>query len=159
METETMAHTPVNHPLRPVYRALGGLAGLYLVLFGILGLIQTAGDGLFALGIDHVLGQGTNLAWSIVSLVVGALVLLATAVGRNLDVAADLYLGWALLGVGSAMLALIRTDANIFNFSLTTVIVTYVVGLVLVMAGLYSKVVAPERAGAPRQVLQEQANA
>ncbi|GIJ00798.1 DUF4383 domain-containing protein [Spirilliplanes yamanashiensis] len=154
-----MAHTPVNHPLRPVYRALGGLAGLYLVLFGILGLIQTAGDGLFALGIDHVLGQGTNLAWSIVSLVVGALVLLATAVGRNLDVAADLYLGWALLGVGSAMLALIRTDANIFNFSLTTVIVTYVVGLVLVMAGLYSKVVAPERAGAPRQVLQEQANA
>lgn len=154
-----MAHTPVNHPLRPVYRVLGGLAGLYLVLFGVLGLVQTAGAGLFALGVDHVLGQGTNLAWSIVSTVIGALVLLATAVGRNLDVAADTYLGWALLGIGSAMLALIRTDANIFNFSLTTVIVTYVVGLALVMAGLYSKVVAPADAGAPRQVLQEKANA
>ena len=154
-----MAHTPVNHPLRPVYRALGGLAGLYLVLFGILGLIQTAGEGLFALGIDHVLGQGTNLAWSIVSIVIGVLVLIATALGRNIDVKVDTYLGWALLVVGSAMLALIRTDANIFNFSLTTVIVTYVVGLALVMAGLYSKVVAPERAGAPRQVLQEKANA
>lgn len=152
-----MAHTPVNHPLRPVYRVLGGLAGLYLVIFGIFGVIATAAAGFFALGIDHVLGQGTNLAWSIVSLVVGAIVVLATAVGRNLDVAADTYLGWGLLGAGSAMLAVIRTDANIFNFSLTTVIVTYVVGLILILAGLYGKVVAPADAGAPRQVLQEQA--
>jgi predicted PurR-regulated permease PerM len=34
-----MAHTPVNHPLRPFYRVLSGLVGLYVVLFGILGLI------------------------------------------------------------------------------------------------------------------------
>jgi hypothetical protein len=153
-----MAHTPVNHPLRPVYRALGGLAGLYLVVFGILGITSTASDGFFALDLDHVLGQGTNLAWSVVSLVAGAVVLLATALGRNIDVAVDTYLGWGLLGVSSAMLALIRTDANVLNFSLTTVIVSYLVGLVLILAGLYGKVVTPAEAGAPRQVIQSQAN-
>lgn len=154
-----MAHTPVNHPLRPVYRALAALAGLYLVLFGVFGLIATASDGLFALGIDHVLGQGTNLAWSIVSLIVGALAILGVVVGRNIDVASNTYLGWGLLVVGTAMLALIRTEANFFNFSLTTVIVTYLVGLILIMAGLYGKVVPQRDAGTPRQVLQEQANA
>jgi len=153
-----MAHTPVNHPLRPVYRVLGGLAGLYLVVFGVVGLISTADDGFFGLALPHVLGQGTNLAWSIVTAVLGVIVLLATLVGRNLDVAADTYIGWALLVIGTAMLALIRTDANIFNFSLTTVIVSYLIGLVLIMAGLYSKGVPPREAGAPRQVLQEQAN-
>ena len=43
-----MGHNPVNHPLRPVYRALGGFTGLYFVVFGVVGLIQTAGDGLFS---------------------------------------------------------------------------------------------------------------
>jgi len=152
-----MAHTPVNHPLRPVYRALGGLAGLYLVLFGIIGVVSTGSDGLLGRGVDHVLGQGTNLAWSLVTIVLGAVVLLATSVGRNVDVAVDTYLGWALLGIGSVMLALIRTDANILNFTLTTVIVSYCVGLVLVLAGLYSKVVADQDAGAPRPVLEQDA--
>ena len=31
-----MAHNPVNHPLRPLYRVLGGLSGLYVLLFGVL---------------------------------------------------------------------------------------------------------------------------
>ena len=39
-----MAHNPVNHPLRPIYRVVGFITGGYLVAFGILGLIQTAGE-------------------------------------------------------------------------------------------------------------------
>jgi hypothetical protein len=152
-----MAHFPVNHPMRPLYRALGGLAGLYLVVFGIMGLLRTASAGFFAHSTPHTIGQGTNLAWSIICIVLGAAVLIGTAIGRNLDVAADTYIGWGLIGVGTVMLALLRTQANLFNFSVTTVIVTYLVGLALLTAGLYSRVAAREDTGTPRPELQKQA--
>jgi hypothetical protein len=152
-----MAHNPVNHPLRPLYRALGGLAGLYLVVFGVVGLLVTGGDGLFATDAGRVLGQGSNLAWSILSIVLGAVILIATVVGRNLDVAVNTYLGWALLVIGTFILAVIRTEVNILNFTISTVIVTYILGLVLILAGLYGKVAAPEDAGAPRQERERQA--
>ena len=60
-----MAHTPVNHPARPIYRALGGLTGLYLVVFGVLGVVASAGNDVFAQDDTAVLGQGTNLGFSL----------------------------------------------------------------------------------------------
>ncbi|GAA2549304.1 hypothetical protein GCM10010435_18860 [Winogradskya consettensis] len=151
-----MAHTPVNHPLRPIYRALGALAGLYLVVFGIVGVIVTAGDGLFGTSGDRVLGQGTNLFWAIVSVLVGAIVLIATVIGRNSDVEVDKYFGWGLLVVGSYSLAASRTDANFLDWSIATVIVTYLIGTILITVSLYSKVVSPSQTGAPRQVRESQ---
>lgn len=145
-----MGHNPVNHPLRPVYRAIAGLTGLYLLVFGIMGAIATAADGLFGRNTERVFGQQTNLAWSVLSAVAGLVVLAALALGRNLDVAVDTYLGWSLLVVGVAMMALMRTDANLFNFSMSTVLVTFGAGLLLITAGLYSKTVVPELAGASR---------
>jgi hypothetical protein len=147
-----MAHNPVNHPLRPLYRALSALAGAYLVLFGIVGLIVTPGNGLFGRPDDRVLGQGANLFWSIISLILGAIVLIAVVIGRNLDVEVNKYLGWGLLVIGSYELGASRTDANFLKFSISTVIVTYLVGLVLILAGLYAKTAPREDASAPRQV-------
>ena len=147
-----MAHTPVNHPLRPLYRAIAAIVGVYLIVFGVLGLILTADEGLFGRAGDRVLGQGTNLFWSIVTIVLGAVVVIATVLGRNLDVAVYTYVGWALLVVGTFSMAVIRTDANFLDFSMSTVIVTYLAGLALILAGLYVKVAPPEQAGAPRQV-------
>jgi hypothetical protein len=147
-----MAHFPVNHPLRPLYRALSGLAGIYLIIVGIIGLIVTSGDGLFGTAGHRVLGQGTNLFWSIVSLIIGAIVVVATVLGGNILSETDKYIGWGLLVVGTFGLVVARTDANVLDFSITTVVVTYLVGLVLIMAGLYSKVALPQEAGAPRQV-------
>jgi hypothetical protein len=146
-----MAHNPVNHPLRPLYRAIGALCGLYLILFGIVGLAVTSGDGLFGTAGDRVLGQGANLFWSIVSLVLGVIVLAVTALGRNLDTEADKFIGWGLLVVGSYGLAVTRTDANFLDFSIATVVVSYLVGLLLIMVSLYSRVAPPEAAGPPRQ--------
>jgi len=147
-----MAHMPVNHPLRPMYRALSFLAGAYLVVFGVVGLIQTADESFTGSTGVRVLGQGSNMLWSIISLVVGGLVVLTTAVGRNIDVAAGKYLGWGLLVAGSYELAFSRTDANFLGFSIATVVVTYLVGLALITASLYGKVAPAEQAGAPRQV-------
>jgi hypothetical protein len=147
-----MAHTPVNHPLRPAYRALSFLAGAYLVVFGVIGLIQTSGESFTGRNGVHVLGQETNLLWSIIAIVVGAIVLGTTALGRNLDTEADKYLGWALLVFGSYELATSRTDAHFFGFSVSTVVVTYLVGLVLITCSLYLKTAPQSAAGAPRQV-------
>src|SRR5215475_15810717 len=96
-----MAHNPVNHHLRPLYRVLGFVAGAYLVVFGIVGLIQTSGEDATGANDKLVLGQGANLVLSVIMLIVGAIVLVATVLGRNLDTAADKYLGWALLVLGS----------------------------------------------------------
>jgi hypothetical protein len=142
--------------MRPLYRALAALTGLYLVVFGVVGLIVTGGDGLFATHADRVLGQGSNLFWSIVSLLLGAAVLVATWLGRNLDVDVNTYVGWGLLVIGSFALAVLRTDVNVLGFTVSTVVVTYVVGLALITAGFYGKVAPPEAAGAPRQDRQAQ---
>jgi uncharacterized protein DUF4383 len=151
-----MGHNPVNHPLRPIYRALGAITGAYLVLFGILGAIMTGSEGLFGHPTDRVLGQHTNLFWSIVSVLVGAIVLIATVLGRNSDTVIDKYFGWGLLVLGSYSLGATRTDANFLNFSISTVVVTYLAGLVLIMAAYYSKVAPPEQSGAPRQARERQ---
>ncbi|WP_018800249.1 DUF4383 domain-containing protein [Salinispora arenicola] len=135
-----MAHTPVNHPARPIYRAIGGLTGLYLVAFGVLGLIASAGDDVLAQDDTAVLGQGTNLGFSLLSVLLGGAVLAGTAIGRNVDVLINQGLGYGGLALGLAGLAFIRTQANIFNFSVATVVVVMVVGLVLLMVGMYGKV-------------------
>ncbi|MFI6238008.1 DUF4383 domain-containing protein [Micromonospora sp. NPDC050784] len=143
-----MAHTPVNHPARPIYRAIGGLTGLYLVVFGVLGIIASTGNEILAQDDTRVLGQGTNLGFSLLSVLLGLVVLAGTALGRNIDVAINQWLAYSLMVVSLAGLAFIRTDANIFNFSITTVIVVMTAALVLLMVGMYGKVGTEDEAEA-----------
>ncbi|MER7590455.1 DUF4383 domain-containing protein [Micromonospora sp. NPDC127501] len=143
-----MAHTPVNHPARPIYRAIGGLTGLYLVVFGVLGIIASTGNEILAQDDTRVLGQGTNLGFSLLSVLLGIVVLVGTALGRNIDVAINQWLAYSLMVVSLAGLAFIRTDANIFNFSITTVIVVMTAALVLLMVGMYGKVGTEDEAEA-----------
>jgi Domain of unknown function (DUF4383) len=145
-------HNPVNHPLRPLYRALAALAGAYLIVFGVVGLIVTPGNGLFGQPDDRVLGQGANLFWSIVSLIVGAVVVVVAVLGRNLDTEVNKFIGWGLLVIGTYELAVSRTDANFLKFTIATVVVPSLVGLALILSSLYTKVAPPSEAGAPRQV-------
>ncbi|GIJ19485.1 DUF4383 domain-containing protein [Micromonospora lutea] len=135
-----MAHTPVNHPARPIFRAIGGLIGLYLVVFGVIGFLASTGEPFFGRSDTQALGQGTNLGFSLFSIVVGAIVLAGTAIGRNLDVLINQWSAYLIMVVSLAGLAFIRTEANIFNLSVATVIVYMVLSLALLMAGMYSKV-------------------
>ncbi|MEU8181752.1 DUF4383 domain-containing protein [Micromonospora sp. NPDC049044] len=143
-----MAHTPVNHPARPIYRAIGGLTGLYLVVFGVLGIIASAGNEILAQDDTRVLGQGTNLGFSLLSVLLGVVVLVGTVLGRNIDVAINQWLSYILMAISLASLAFIRTDANILNFSIVTVIVVMAIALVLLMVGMYGKVGSEEEAEA-----------
>ncbi|MGW0431540.1 DUF4383 domain-containing protein [Micromonospora sp. NPDC003197] len=135
-----MAHNPVNHPARPIYRAIGGLTGLYLAGFGVLGVIENSGAEFFAQDDTLVLGQGANLGYSVISAILGVILLVAAGIGRNLDATINKLSGYALMALGLAGLAVMRTDANYLGFSMATVIVSMILGLVLLMAGMYGKV-------------------
>jgi hypothetical protein len=145
-----MAHTPVNHPLRPLYRVLAGLTGLYVLFFGIFGVVKTSGTGLFDRPSTYALGLRTNLAFAIISIVAGLIIVAAAAIGRNLDHAVNQVAGYAFAVMGALMLALLQTDANFLNFSVATCIVSFVISLLLLTAGLYSKVGSPDDVEAER---------
>ena len=141
-----MAHIPVNHHLRPVYRSLATAAGLYVLAFGVAGFIRSRGTSAFSQGAMSALGLQTNLAFSIASFAAGVLILLAVLVGRNVDYFVNLVAGVGFLAAGIAMMALLRTDMNVLNFSIATCIVSFVIGMVLFSAGLYGKVGSIEAA-------------
>jgi hypothetical protein len=144
-----LAHIPINHHLRPLYRALSALIGLYLVGFGIAGIVQAGDlDATAQRDLPRVLGQTVNTAGSVVALVIGAVVVIATVLGRNVDHLVNFYAGMVMMLVALAMLAFARTDANILGFALTNVIVWFVLASVVSTAGLYTKV-GPESEPVP----------
>ncbi|GAA4695375.1 DUF4383 domain-containing protein [Phytohabitans rumicis] len=139
-----MAHIPINHPLRPLYRTLAGLIGAYVLVFGIIGVIQTAGDPFFDRGDVWVLGLRTNLAFAVLSVIYGAVLLGGAIVDGNLGHMINLGAGLVFIVVGMAMMTVMQTDANFLNFSMSNVVVSFVFGLLVLTAGLYDKVGSPE---------------
>jgi hypothetical protein len=135
-----MAHYPLDHHLRQPYRFLAALGGLYLLLFGVIGIAVTAGEPFFHRGSDWVLGLRTNPATSWVSAVVGLVVLAVAIIGGNLHHRVNLVLGYGIAGYAMVVMTMIQTDANVFNVSMINVIVFVVIGLVLIVAGLYGRV-------------------
>jgi hypothetical protein len=140
-----MAHLPVNHHLRPLYRTLAGLAGAYILVFGIAGLVESAGTPLFGRQGTWVLGLRTNLAFSLLSIAVGVIVLGANLIGRNLDQYVNLAAAVTFLVAGLVMMTLLQTDANFLNFTMATCVVSFILGLVMLAAGLYGRVGSPEQ--------------
>ena len=144
-----MAHIPVNHPARPVYRALAFLIGVYLLVFGIVGVTQSTDHSFFANHEDiTALGLHTNMAFSVLSIVMGAIVTVGAIYGRNLDHFINFGAGIVFMVAGLVMLILDRTSANLLNFTVGTCIVSFVIGMVLFAAGLYGKVAPDEVAAA-----------
>jgi hypothetical protein len=142
----TMAtHLPVNHPLRPLYRTLVVLVSIYMLLLGVVGFFQTRGTPLFAeTNLPWVLGVRTNMAFALLSLVSGAVLLFSTFIGRNVDRLVNIIGGIALMVVGMLMLSLLQTDANILGFTVTNCIVSFVLGCVVFTAGLYGRTASAE---------------
>lgn len=133
-------HFPVNHHLRPLYRALSLLAGLYVLIFGGVGIVATQGDPLFEAGDATALGLKTNPAFSYLSVIAGAVVVLATLIGRNVDRIVYLWTGTGFLVAGTAMMLLMGdAKTNFLNFTIVTCAVSYVIGSVLGTAGMYVK--------------------
>jgi hypothetical protein len=134
-----MAHLPINHRLGGFYRFLAGVAGLYVLLFGIIGVANTAGDPLFDRGDATAFGLKTNLAFSILSILVGAVVVLGALIGRNIDHFVNYFAGIVFWVSGLFNLAFNHTPVNVLNFSVATCVVSFILGTVFMLSGLYGK--------------------
>jgi membrane-associated HD superfamily phosphohydrolase len=143
-----MSHIPVNHHLRPLYRVLAAVTGLYVLLFGIVGLAETSGGELFARTDTAALGLRTNLAFSLISILTGVILLISVFVGRNVDRFVYFFFSAVFLLAGMIMMTLMQTDSNVLNFSVATCVVSFLIGSVLGVAGLYGKVGSAEQAAA-----------
>lgn len=144
-------HFPVNHPARPIYRVLSGLVGLYILVFGVWGVAETWGDPLFDRGDHWVLGLRTNMAFSLASVVFGIVLIIGASRRSNLGHYMNLTAGVIFLVTSILMMAVLQTEANFLNFSMSTVIVSMIFGLVLLGTGLYDKVGPPDHAEAERR--------
>lgn len=143
-----MAHLPVNHPARPFVRFVAGVIGLYILAFGIAGFFESRGQSFFAREDTWALGLQTNPAFSILSIIAGAVLLGSALVGRNADHFVNLGGGVVFLLAGMVMMTLLHTDANLLNFGMPNVIVSLLIGMLLLHAGLYTKLGPPEQAQA-----------
>ncbi|MEV6928505.1 DUF4383 domain-containing protein [Dactylosporangium sp. NPDC051485] len=135
------SHFPINHHLRPLYRLLSAAAGLYMLVFGVVGFVQTSGAPFFTRDeTEWALGLRTNPAFALLSIIAGVVVLGANVIGRNVAHQINQLAGVLLTIVGMGSLAVMQTEANIFAFSMVNVIVTFILAGVIGTASLYDRV-------------------
>jgi hypothetical protein len=136
------SHIPVNHPMRPFYRFLSVLAGLYVLIFGIVAFTKARNMTAFSQSHDQnvwALGLRSNLGFAIISIIAGAIILVCAVIGRNIDRWVNIVGGLFFMVVGLAMLLLLQTNANFLTFSMSNCVASFIIGTVLFSAGLYGK--------------------
>lgn len=131
-------HLPVDHRLVRVYRTSAGLMGLFLLAFGILGLVGRI--GFFSTGSNTVLGLNSNGALSRLSIAVAVLLLADAVRGGNAASTVNMLTGIAFLLAGFASLAVLDSPNNVLAFRLQNVMFSFVVGLLLMTFGMYGRV-------------------
>ncbi|MFF3733036.1 DUF4383 domain-containing protein [Streptomyces sp. NPDC002476] len=131
-------HLPVDYRLNRVYRVGAGLMGLVLLAFGILGLMDRI--GFFNTGGATVAGLNTNGALSVLSICVGLLLFAGMVIGGNFASTLNMILGVAFILSGFVNLALLDTHFNFLAFHLQNVLFSFVVGLMLMVFGMYGRV-------------------
>lgn len=133
-----MKNMPQDHPLSRVYRFGGGLVGVLLLVFGVLGFfdqlafLDTEGD--------RVAGLSTNAVLSTISVVVGVAMIAGAVIGGNVAANVNSIVGALFLVSGFANMCVLRTSWNVLNFSMANVIFSFVVGIVVLMFGFYGRV-------------------
>ncbi|MCF3131361.1 DUF4383 domain-containing protein [Streptomyces olivochromogenes] len=131
-------HLPVDHRLNTVYRVGAGLMGLFLLVFGIFGVIDKI--GFFDTGGDTVIGLNTNGSLSILSICVGVLLLVGMVIGGNFASTLNMTLGILFILSGFLNLALLDTPYNFLAFKIQNVLFSFVVGVLLMFFGMYGRV-------------------
>jgi hypothetical protein len=141
MHNKGVQHIPVNHHLHVFWRTLAGLWGIYVLIFGCLAASKTGGRKFFQQhGLPSVLGLHANRAFALLSIVAGVVIVVGAIIGRNLDRWINLVAGVVFMAAGIVMVSVMQTRLNYLGFSITTVILSFLFGLLMFVAGLYGKV-------------------
>ncbi|RKN45819.1 DUF4383 domain-containing protein [Streptomyces hoynatensis] len=129
---------PTDQRLSRVYRVGAALVGICLVVFGLLGVFSSI--GFWSNGDDTVVGLHTDGALSWLSILVGLVLFSGMIKGGNFASNLNLIVGLLFLLSGFVNLAVIRTPLNFLNFRIANVIFSFVVGLLLLVFGMYGRV-------------------
>ncbi|MFF6959483.1 DUF4383 domain-containing protein [Streptomyces sp. NPDC008317] len=129
---------PHDHHLATVYRFGAAFCGLVLIVFGALGFADAL--GFFDTHGSKVAGLSTNGALSVISLVVGAALILGGIVGGNFASTLNMTVGALFLLSGFVNLAVLDRSANVLNFRMPNVIFSFVMGLLIITFGMYGRV-------------------
>ncbi|WP_051366130.1 DUF4383 domain-containing protein [Hamadaea tsunoensis] len=136
-------HLPMNHRLRPFYRVLSGATGVYLLGFGLTGVARSWGDPFFDQGDTKAWGLRTNMAFSLLSVLVGLIILAGMLIGRNVDRNINLVGAAVFMLAGLFMLPLSRSSLDFLNYDVSASVVSFIIGSILLTAGLYGRVGPP----------------
>ncbi|MER7669734.1 DUF4383 domain-containing protein [Kitasatospora sp. NPDC096128] len=129
----------VDRRLALVWRVGAGLGGIFLIVFGILGL--TDHPGFLATHGDRIAGLSTNGALSILSIVAGAVLVVGAVIGGNFASNLNMVVGVLFVLSGFYGLAVLgRPDANILNFRMSNVLFAFVFGVIVTTFGMYGRV-------------------
>ncbi|WNF30725.1 DUF4383 domain-containing protein [Streptomyces sp. C11-1] len=129
---------PVDHRLATVYRIGAGLCGTILLVFGILGFAQRL--SFFDTSGDRIAGLSTNGLLSLISVVVGVLLIAGAAVGGNAASTLNMTIGSLFLLSGFAHLFILDRSANVLDFGMPNVVFSFVMGLLILTFGMYGRV-------------------
>lgn len=138
-------HLPVNHRLRGFYRVLSGVTAIYLVWFGVVGVMASRGTAFFGRGHIEALGLHTNMAFAVLSIVVGSVILIGVVIGHNVDRFINMVGAFVFILAGLIMLPLSRTSLDFLNYDVMASIVSFVIGTILLLSGLYGRVGPPDQ--------------
>lgn len=120
-----------------VHRVGAGGLGVVLWVFGILGLVNRL--ALFSITGGHVLGLSSNGLLSVISLVVGAVLIGAAVRGGRTASTVTVTVGALFLLSGLANVLVLDTPLNVLAFGIPNVIFSLLAGAVLLFLGAYGR--------------------
>lgn len=129
---------PVDHRLAAVYRIGAGLCGVILLAFGILGFAGLL--GFFDTMGSQIAGLSTNGLLSLISVIVGGLLIAGAVVGGNVASTVNMVVGSLFLLSGFVHLFVLDRSANILDFGMPNVVFSFVMGLLILTFGMYGRV-------------------
>jgi predicted MFS family arabinose efflux permease len=129
---------PVDHRLATVYRYTAGLGGVFLMVFGILGLFDHVGF-LDTQG-KQTLGLSSNGALSVLSIVFGAILILGAVIGGNFASTLNMVVGVIFILAGFVGLMVLDSSANRLAFEIPNVVFSFAFGFAVVTFGMYGRV-------------------
>ncbi|GAA2137235.1 hypothetical protein GCM10009760_17480 [Kitasatospora kazusensis] len=130
---------PMDHRLASVYRVGAGLCGVFLLVFGILGVLDH--PGFLSTHGQSIAGMSTNGALSWLSVVMGVVLIVGAVIGGNVASNLNMIVGVLFVLSGFAGLTLLgRGSANILNFRMSNVLFSFIFGFVVLTFGMYGRV-------------------
>ncbi|MEO7195005.1 MAG: DUF4383 domain-containing protein [Pseudonocardiaceae bacterium] len=129
--------SPVGSPLDLVHRIGAAVLGAGLCVFGVLGFVDRL--KFLALHGRVVLGLSSNGLLSMISLIVGVILIGAALRGGRISSTITVSVGLLFLLSGLLNLTVLDTKFNLLAFRLSNVIFSFIAGMLLLFLGSYGR--------------------